>query len=484
MAESIAFLSASRQLALLSAGEVSAGDLVRACYAQIEQLDGTLRAFITVRPVDEVQRVANDSERRYQRGEGRPLEGLLLAVKDVIPTGGLRTTYGSLEFAANIPAEDAASVARLREAGAIVIGKTSTPEFAAYMNTRNALVGVTRNAWVPDRSSGGSSGGTAVALATGMASLGLGTDLGGSVRIPAAFNGIVGLRPTPGLVPAYPSWWPFDTFGVTGPMCRSVADIELMLSVMSGHDPRSPLPPVPAYRPTDRNIRPRVAWSDDLDGLFAVDPTVRSVLREARSGLVRFGVALADAAPPLHGIRDSILPLRMLRTLVLHAGRLGSTSRLDNKPLAAAIERAQQFSALDIARAEVARSTVWSAAQPFFREFDILAMPATQMANFALDEDAPAEIDGVAITDILDAALATYAITMLGWASLVVPCGFTAKGEPVGLQLVAPQGREDVLISFGHQLEQGLGWHAARPPIAGGAASQATYGAESAGVQV
>ncbi|MBI4191070.1 MAG: amidase [Betaproteobacteria bacterium] len=475
MTESIAFLSASRQLALMSAGDVSAGDLVRACYAQIEQLDATLRAFITVRPTDDVRQAASDSERRYRRGEARPLEGLLLAVKDVIPTAGLRTTYGSLEFAANVPDEDAASVARLRGAGAIVIGKTSTPEFAAYMNTRNALVGATRNAWAPDRSAGGSSGGTAVAIATGMASLGLGTDLGGSIRIPAAFNGIVGLRPTPGLVPAYPSWWPFDAFTVTGPMCRSVADIELMLTVMSGADARSPLPPVASYRPTDRSIRPRVAWSEDLDGLFAVDPTVRNVLRQARSSLVRSGFAPVDAAPPLHGIRDSILPLRMLRTLVLHAGRLGATSRLDNKLLAAAIERAQQISALDIARAEIARSTVWAAAQPFFREFDILAMPATQMPNFALDEDAPAEIDGVAITDVLDAALATYAITMLGWTSLVVPCGFTAKGEPIGLQLVAPQGREDDLISFGLQLEVRLGWSAACPPIAAVGTSQATH---------
>ena len=465
MTDSIAFLSASRQRALLSAGDVSVSDLVRACYAEIERLDATLRAFITVRPSVEVHEAANDSERRYKRGEARPLEGLLLAVKDVIPTAGLRTTYGSLEFTANIPDEDAASVARLREAGAIVIGKTSTPEFAAYMNTRNALVGVTRNAWAPDRSAGGSSGGTAVAIATGMASLGLGTDLGGSIRIPAAFNGIVGLRPTPGLVPAYPSWWPFDTFAVTGPMCRSVADIELMMTVMSGADARLPLPPVAPYRSGDRNIQPRIAWSEDLDGLFALDPSVRNVLRHARSSLAQSGVELIDAAPRLHGIRESIVPLRMLRTLVVHATRLGTTSQLDNKPLAAAIERAQQFTALDIARAEVARSTVWAAAQPFFEDFDILAMPATQMPNFGLDEDAPAQIDGVAITDILDAALATYAITMLGWPALVVPCGFTAKGEPIGLQLVAPHGREGDLISFALQLENGLGWCAARPPI-------------------
>jgi amidase len=349
-----------------------------------------------------------------------------------------------------------------------VIGKASTPAFAAYMNTRNVFAGTTLNPWRTENSSGGSSGGTAVAVATGMASLGIGTDYGGSVRLPAGFNGIVGLRGTPGLVSAFPSFWPFDTFAVAGPMCRTVADLDLMLRFMSGPDPNSPLTPMPAYQGPEK-IDPkklRVAWSEDLSGMFPVDKDVREVLRRARPAIAELGFPVDDASPPMAGIRDSIIALRDLRTLIIHADRLDRTEELQNPLLAASIERAKRTTALDVARAEIARSRVWKACVGFFDKFDVFALPATQMAGFLADQAAPTEIEGVKIPEALDTCLSTYAITMLGWPALVVPCGTTKRGDPVGLQLVAPLGKEGRLIAMAMEIEKSLNWVNHAPKMA------------------
>lgn len=463
----VAFLEAHRVVALIHAGELSARETVGAALTQIERLDPQLRAFITVRPEAALAEAAEIDARRA-RGERLPLQGLPLAVKDNIDTAGIRTTYGSAEFKNHVPTRDVGFVARLKEAGAIVVGKASTPEFAAYMNTRNVHVGTTRNPWAPELSSGGSSGGTAVAIATGMAALGIGTDYGGSVRLPAAFNSIVGLRGTPGRVATYPGNWPFDTFAVAGPMCRTVADVDLMLRTMSEPEPRSPLTPMTRYAGAEGidAARLRIAWSEDLDGLFPVDPTIRVALRSARRAIEGLGLIVQDAAPQMGGIRDSIIPLRDVRTLILHSGRLDRIHEMGNTLLIASIERAKKTTAMDVARAEIARTRVWQQCSGFFDEHDVLALPATQMAGFAAEDAAPKVIDGQPIPEALDTCLSTYAITMLGWPAMSMPCGFTDAGLPVGLQLVAPIGREDRLIALGLLLERELGLTRHVPPLA------------------
>jgi amidase len=463
----LALLPAHEALRLLHGGELSARELVAASLRQIDRLDPLLHAFITVRH-DEVLREAAAIDERHARGERLPLHGLPVALKDNMDTAGIRTTHGSAEFKDNVPERDSSFVARLRRAGALIVGKASTPEFAAYMNTRNVFVGATRNPWNTENSSGGSSGGTAVALATGMAAIGMGTDYGGSVRLPAAFNAIVGLRGTPGLIPTFPGNWPFDTFAVAGPMCRTVGDLDLMLRVISGPVRHAPLTPMPAYTgpdPVDPQTL-RVAWSEDLAGLFPVDQAVRDALRRARTAIDGVGVTVTDAAPPMQGIRDSIIPLRDVRTLILHAGRLERIHQMGNELLVASIERAKRTTALDVAKAEIARSRVAAACATFFDDFDILAMPATQMVSFRADQAAPTEIEGRKIPEALDTCLSTYAITMLGWPCMSIPCGFADDGQPVGLQLVAPHGKEGRLVAFAFFLEKALGWTNHIPPIA------------------
>jgi amidase len=463
----LAFLPAHKALALLHSGALSARELVAASLRQIDRLDPLLHAFISVRHED-VLREAAAIDERHARGERLPLHGLPLALKDNMETAGIRTTHGSAEFKDNVPQHDSSFVARLRRAGALIVGKASTPEFAAYMNTRNVLVGVTRNPWNTENSSGGSSGGTAVALATGMAAIGMGTDYGGSVRLPAAFNSLVGLRGTPGLGPTFPSSWPFATFAVAGPRARNVGDHDLLLRVISGPVREAPLTPMPAYagpEAIDASTL-RIAWSEDLDGLFPVDQAVRDALRRARPAIAGLGVRITDAAPPMHGIRDSIIPLRDVRTLILHAGRLERIHQMGNELLVASIERAKKTTALDVAKAEIARSRVAIGCAKFFDDFDILAMPATQMVSFRADQAAPTEIEGRKIPEALDTCLSTYAITMLGWPCMSIPCGFADDGQPVGLQLVAPHGKEARLMAFAFFVEQALGWTNHIPPLA------------------
>lgn len=467
--EDIALLPAHAALALIQGGKLSCRELTGACLAQIERLDPILKGFITVR-AEAVLREAREMDERYACGERLPLHGLTLAVKDVIPTAGIRTTFGVPDLMDNVPDFDTGYVTKLKQAGAIIIGKTSTPEYAAYVNTRNKIVGTTVNPWNLQQSSGGSSGGTAVAVATGMAALGIGTDYGGSVRFPAGLTGTVGLRGTPGLIPPYPSLWGWDTFAVPGPMCRTVADTDLMLRHMSGPDPRSPLPPVAAYAgPENVDARKlRIAWSEDLDKLFPVEAEVRRAMQRAMSDLQQAGVRVVEAAPPLHGIHESIVPQRSLRTLILHATRLDQTDKMSNRLLAHSIERAKKATALEVAQAEIVRGKVWDKAVSFFDMHDILVCPTSQFVGFDKDVAAPTKVDGVEFSEPLFSAMCTYAITMLGWPCLVVPCGFASTGEPIGVQLIAPLGREDRLMAFGLFLENVMGWTNKLPPMARG----------------
>ena len=461
----LALLPATELLSQIHAGTISARELAEASLARIGRLDPLYRAFITVCG-DELRRDAAALDARHARGERLPLHGLPLAVKDLVPTAGIRTTYGVPDMLGNIPTEDVGYIARLKRAGALIIGKTSTPEYGAYVNTRNNIVGTTLNPWDTRLSSGGSSGGTAVALATGMAALGVGTDLGGSVRIPAAFCGITALRGTPGLIPTYPSAWPWDGFGVPGPMCRTVADLDLLLRWMSGPDPRSPMTPMPAYAgPADIDPRGlRISWSEDLDGLFPVERAVRAVMRRARAEAESAGIVVRDAAPDLRGIQETIVPLRSLRVLIVNGSRLDSPDTLSNRLLAGSIERAKGTSALTVARAEALRTEIWARAIRFFEDHDVLALPTNQIVGFDKDVAAPTAVDGVELGEPLFSALSTYAITMLGWPALSLPCGFSETGIPVGLQLVAPHGREDRLMALGLFLERELRWTGRLPP--------------------
>src|SRR5688572_632453 len=294
--------------------EGSAVETIEASLATIERLNPELNAIVTLNP-----RALDDAralDQRIARGEDvGVLAGVPVGIKDVTPVKGLRTTYGSPLFADHVPDEDALIVERLREAGAIIIGKTNTPEFAAGGNTWNDVFGRTRNPWNPAKSAGGSTGGGAVGLATGMIALAEGTDLGGSLRIPASFCGVVGLRPSPGLVPTHPSDWVWDTLQVTGPMARTAEDVALMLQVIAGPSPFSPLRQPTAGRDFVGAVRAgpkrklRLAYCPDIAGI-GVDPQVERVCRQAANALAREGHVAEEIPFDLSKARDAFLSLR------------------------------------------------------------------------------------------------------------------------------------------------------------------------------
>src|SRR3989441_1224298 len=344
----LCFTPASRLTALIRQRKVSPLDATQAVLAQIERVNPKVNAYCTVAAeaalADARKATAAVTRRSARLGA---LHGVPVSIKDLTPTRGIRTTWGSKIYEHHVPTEDGLIVERLRAAGAIVVGKTNTPEFGAGANTRNAVFGPTRNPWNPALTCGGSTGGGAVALATGMGPLAQGSDLGGSLRIPAAFCGVVGFRTSPGLVPVYPVALGWDSYGVQGPMARTVADVALMLSAIAGPDPRAPLSyPVDARaftravsRPSVRDLR--IAWGGDL-GVTPVDDEVLGTARRAMDVFRRLGAKLEEAVPGrgLVSARDQRSPddelyrlgashlcvhrrgrARHLHSVRLHAGR-------------------------------------------------------------------------------------------------------------------------------------------------------------------
>src|SRR5687768_11646444 len=297
MAEESVGLTATAIARGVAEGATSAVSIVEAALERVAKFNEQLNAIVTLNPtaVDEARAI----DERVAAGETLPLAGVPVGIKDVTPVAGLRTTYGSPFYTQHVPYEDALVVRRLRDAGAVIVGKTNTPEFAAGGNTWNDVFGRTRNPWDPSKSAGGSTGGGAVGLATGMIALAEGTDLGGSLRIPASFCGVVGLRPSPGLVPTHPSDWVWDTLQVTGPMARTAEDVALMLQVIAGPSPFSPLRQPTAGRDFVGAVRAgpkrklRLAYCPDIAGI-GVDPQVERVCRQAANALANEGHSVEE----------------------------------------------------------------------------------------------------------------------------------------------------------------------------------------------
>ncbi len=466
----LAFQSATELSVRLRGGEVSAVQLVKACAEQFDHLNGRVNAIVT--PVfDDARREAEQADRRRIRKEQlAPLHGLPLALKDMTETAGVRTTYGARLFEHHVPSEDALLAQRLKASGAILIGKTNTPEFAVGINTTNGIFGTTCNPWDVSRTSGGSSGGSAVALATGMRVLAEGSDHGGSIRLPAALNNVVGLRTSPGRIPSYPNSWVYDSFSVNGPMTRSVADAALMLSVMAGPDARVPISisePGDAFarfRAPDHLRSWSVAWSPTLGGLFRVDPQVREVVARGAAWFAELGANVEEAEPDLREAPEVIRTLRAVRAATVHQAQLDASDQLEGAWLREFLSRAQHLSIAQVARAEALRSTLWQRAQTFFERYRLLLLPTSQFIAFPAERPYPERIDGVEVVDTIDAILSTYAISILGLPALSVPCGLAEDGTPVGLQIVGGWRRELDVLEAGAAFERLRPWTAHYPP--------------------
>jgi amidase len=467
-ADELALLPAIELIALMRSRKVSPVEIIESARAAHRAFNPLLNAIVT-ETFDAAMEEARRAERQLARDEDvGPLHGLPLGVKDSVETAGVRTTYGSPLFRDHVPLSDALHVARLRAAGAILVGKTNTPEFEAGINTRNPVFGQTLNPWNVDLGCGGSSGGSAVALATGMCALADGTDHGGSIRIPASVTGVVGLRPSPGRVPLHPSKWVFDPFGVPGPLARSARDVALMLKVMAGPDPRVPISLTDqgtALADSSRAARSwRVAWTPDLGGLFAVDPEVARVAEAAARRFTDLGCTIEYASPDWTDAREIIEPLRAFRTAIVTEDLRGRADSPGNPFLQQFMERAARMSLSDVAHAERRRSAYWERTAAFFSRFDLLILPATQWTAFPKDQEFPPMVGGRAMGGTVEAILATYAVTIAGLPALSIPCGLTAEGLPVGLQIVGGWRADAEVLRAGIALED-LVRLSRRPPM-------------------
>jgi amidase len=450
-------LSAVDAIAEIRKGHLSPLDVIDASIERIEATDADINA-IPVRCFEAARSEARRLMERKAGGEDWPLLcGLPLAVKDNSDVADVPTSGGSALTAGRVPDVSNPAIARLQRNGAIVIGKSNLSELGGA-NTTNAMFGATRNPFFPALTSGGSSGGSAAALAAHQIHLGHGNDVGGSLRTPAAFCGVAGLRPTPGLVPRKPLSDPFDTVFVEGPMARTIPDLALMLDAMTGfHGPD--LLSREQHATFQNAARPswtgRIAVSENL-GILPVDQDIRAGFRGAIDRLQRAGCTMRETAPDLAGLPGVIRALRGLAYLATW-GRLWPQSRERFTPeVAGDIAFGESLSARDIAFAMEQRAAIYRRIQGFFGEFDILVCPTTQVAPFPVEIMWPAEIDGVTSESYIDWIMITYVWSILGCPALAVPAGRDQAGMPLSLQIVGPPHSEERLIAFAAGVQQEL----------------------------
>ncbi|MDR7482273.1 MAG: amidase [Armatimonadota bacterium] len=478
----LCFVPAVTLARLYRARQVSPFEVMEAVLAQVDAVNPRINAVVTLAR-EQALEAARAATRRQRRGAAlSPLFGIPVTIKDLTPTAGLRTTWGSKVFEHHVPEEDALVVQRLKAAGAIVLGKTNTPEFGAGGNTFNPVFGPTRNPWDLARTAGGSSGGAAAALAAGLGPLAQGSDLGGSLRVPAAFCGVVGFRTTAGLVPVYPSEFAWDTLAVAGPMARTVADVALMLSVIAGPDDRAPLSCEVDTAAFLRAVRApsvrgwRVAWTPDLGGLLPVHAEVAAAVEGAAGVFRRLGARVTAAAPAvtLDEVDEIMLGTRGPFMVGLHADRLDRWRHVMTPHLVWNIEQGLALSPRAIARAEQRRTALWHRTRGFMEAYDLLLLPTTPIPPFPVEQPYPTELGGQPMRHYLHWLYLTYAITLTGLPAISVPCGLTRAGLPVGLQIVGRRRAEAAVLRAAAAYERAAPWAhlippAARPAVAPGA---------------
>jgi amidase len=470
--DDLCFLPATELGRLYRARKVSPLEVMQAVLARIDAVNPAVNAYVTV---------ARDSAlaeaRRATRSLGRkatslpPLHGVPVSIKDLYATKGIRTTWASLIYKDHIPSEDDLLVQRLKAAGAIVVGKTNSPEFGAGGNTFNAVFGATRNPWNSALTCGGSSGGAAVAVATGMGPIAQGSDLGGSLRVPAAFCGVVGFRTTPGLIPSHPRALIWDTLSVAGPIARTVADVALMLSAMAGPDDRAPLSYELDTAEFTRAVKKpsikgwRVAWTPDLDGLISVDEEVLRVVHDATKVFRSLGARVEAACPSFSEVPDIIRGTRALTMVALHADKLPQWREQMQKDLVSDVEQGLALPTRDIARSELLRSVLWQRVRTFMASRDLLLLPTVAVPPFPVEQPYPTEINGKPLENYFQWFSLTYAITLTGLPAISVPCGFTRSGLPVGLQIVGRRRQEAAVLRAAAAFESAAPWSDPIPPL-------------------
>jgi amidase len=470
------FQSAGSLVAQMHRGDLSAVALMATTYDQIERLNPQLNAIVNLLPRAQALELAQHADRARASGaELGPLHGLPMAPKDAVDVAGFPTTFGFVPYRDRMAQVDSLLAARQRAAGALYIGKTNLPEFGLGSHTFNRLFGATLNPYDPGRSAGGSSGGAAVALATGMLPLADGSDMGGSLRNPASFCNVVGLRPSIGRVPEQSAMGWLARLSTRGPMGRTVADTALLLSVQAGYDAADPLslidPEGGFAGPLARDPRGmRIAWTPDLNDCAAVDPEVAALVERAADVFRDLGCQVERACPDL---REAMSVFQVQRAAALAVlGRSLDVAVPDWRDHAKDtavwnIDLGLSLSAQALLDSEVRRTRIHAAAVDFFRRYDALLLPAAQVPPFPVEWDWVREIDGTPMATYIDWMTVCCAISVTGFPALSVPAGFTRTGLPVGLQMVGGPMNDFGLLQMAFAYEQATGHHRRRPEIAG-----------------
>ena len=458
MSQELHFQSATELAGMIRAGQVSALEVMQAHLAQIERVNPKVNALVTLDAEGALAK-ARAADAKQARGEALgPLHGLPIAHKDLFLTRGMRTTRGSTIFKDFIPDESMLVVDRTWDAGAICVGKTNTPEFGAGSQTFNALFGATRNPYDLTKTCGGSSGGAGVVLATGMVPLADGSDLGASLRNPGNFCNVVGMRPSPGRVPTYPTRHLWGTLSVEGPMARTVEDTALLLSVQSGPDDRVPISLSEDGRMFRADLQRdfkgvRIAFSPSFGGQVPVDKRVEAVIAAQAPVFANLGCAMDDVVPDFSGAHEVFLALRG------HLFELNNGEYLDRHrdqlkgTVIWNIEAGRKLSAADIARADVERSRIYLRVAKFFETFEYLVTVVNQVPPFPIDQEYVTEINGEKLATYLDWMKSCYYITITGHPAISVPAGFTDDGLPVGIQIVGRRNADFSVLQLARAFE-------------------------------
>lgn len=446
----------------VAAGRFSAAELTDAALTRVEEVNGAVNAICTLNP--RVREAAAAVDARLKSGAvPRPLEGVPFVVKDNIETKGLRTTFGSLTRKDFVPEVDGVCVERLCDAGAVLLGKGNTPEFAHDVVTTNRIFGPTRNPWDLRRTAGGSSGGSAAAVSSGMVPLSIGTDLGGSIRVPSAFNGLVGLRTIPGGIPIHPTDFAWDTLTshVHGPMARTVGDVCLAMTVLAGPDARDPRslrtvkPDYAACLESGSLKGKRLLCVRDFAGAVPTEPEVLARAEAAVARLEALGAEIVWEEIPLDDLLKIVVGTRAFG-MVARFGSMIETNRDDlMAQLVNQVEGSLKMSLRDVTEAERLRTVYWNRMRPYLTEYDAIVSPATGIPAFRLDEALPTEVGGKTVERFYDTLLAAYAFTVVDAPAVVVPSGLTPEGLPTGLQIVGGRLSETAALDIAVAYERG-----------------------------
>jgi amidase len=457
--------------AMLREKRLSAREIMDAHLGQIARVNAKVNAIVTLVEEDQLMAQARAADEIIAKGEPLgPLHGLPVAVKDLTETMSIRTTYGSPLYRDFVPDHDALIVERMKNAGAIVIGKTNTPEFGMGSQTFNPVFGATLNPYDLTKTCGGSTGGGAVALACGMAPFASGTDIGGSLRNPANFCNVVGIRPSPGRVPNGPSTqlgW--STLSVSGPMARNVADGALLLGAMAGFDRRSP---ISIEQPGSQFFEPlggrsfkgvRIAMIQDLG--LPWEPAVRAALTAQRKIFESLGCIVEEAEPDMRDANECFLAwrhwafeLQLGETVDAHPDQVNAYGHWH-------VEEGRKLTGPYLSRIEAKRTALYQRMRRFMEEYDFLVLPVNQVLPFDVNVRYPVEIAGVKMETYITWMKSTYYLSIVGNPAISVPCAFSESGLPIGIQIVGRHNDDWGLLQLGYAFEQATNIGDRRPEL-------------------